>query len=260
MLARDGHACKGPGPHSGALHVHHIKPRVNFPELSERIENGVTLCCACHGRIRPDVTAARRETVRRSEAKTLLARREKRDNLNLSAADIRRFWNRLKKGKPRECWLWGGKTTRSGYGITTTGGFSVRAHRVSYRLHYGVNPGAMLVCHKCDTRLCCNPHHLFLGTSQDNSTDQIRKGKSTAGDRNPSRTRPERLARGDRNGARTHPETRARGERVGIAKLTAADVIAIRASTLSNVVLGRQYGMDNSSIGDARTGRTWKHI
>jgi len=44
------------------------------------------------------------------------------------------------------------------------------------------------------------------------------------------------------------------------AKLTAADVLAIRASSLSNRALARAYGVCNATIGEARLRKTWKHI
>lgn len=35
----------------------------------------------------------------------------------------------------------------------------------------------MVVCHKCDTPLCINPDHLFLGTPKENTQDMIQKGR-----------------------------------------------------------------------------------
>lgn len=57
-------------------------------------------------------------------------------------------------------------------------------HRVAYFLHYKEDPGALQVCHKCDTPYCINPHHLFLGTSQDNMDDMIKKGRKPTGEKN----------------------------------------------------------------------------
>jgi len=70
------------------------------------------------------------------------------------------------------------------------------------------------VLHKCDNPPCCNPWYLRLGTDAYNRADKMRRG---------------RQPRGDKSGMRTHPESRPYGERHLAAKLTDAQVVAIRA-------------------------------
>jgi hypothetical protein len=50
------------------------------------------------------------------------------------------------------------------------------------------------------------------------------------------------------------------GERNGHAKLTVADIRAIRASTLPNPALAEQYSVTRQAIRSIRLRRTWKHV
>lgn len=103
--------------------------------------------------------------------------------------------------------------------------------------------------------------------------------KLPRGDSHYARTNPEKLARGDRNGRRLHPdrypvgdkhpshlrpERRPRGEQNTKAKLTEAQVIAMRqrydAGGVSLGALAREHGMDKSTISDIVKRKTWKHL
>lgn len=128
------------------------------------------------------------------------------------------------------CWLWTASLVANGYGHWWYLGRNERAHRASYLIHKGPIPQGMYVLHKCDTRCCVNPEHLFLGTHQDNMDDMAVKGRT------------------------------AKGCRQGFAKLTDQAVRDIRDSDLYGWQLADIYGVAKSVIDKARRGETWKHV
>jgi hypothetical protein len=131
------------------------------------------------------------------------------------------------------CWLWTGTLFSSGYGRVKRGGKHYRAHRDSFAVYKGPIPSGMLVCHTCDTRSCVNPEHLFLGTPRDNMLDMARKGRGRF---------PESV-----------------GEANGRAKLTAADVSAIRADSRSHRVIAAEFGVCKTQITTIKAGKGWRN-
>jgi hypothetical protein len=88
-----------------------------------------------------------------------------------------RFQEKTKPGDG-DCVIWTGAVIQnSGYGQFRDGNRRFLAHRWAYEQKHGEIPRGMLVCHTCDTRLCVNENHLFLGTYKDNYDDMIRKGR-----------------------------------------------------------------------------------
>lgn len=78
-----------------------------------------------------------------------------------------RFWSKVDRRGPDDCWPWRGGTTKGGYGCSA----STTAHRIAYKLAVGPIPDGMEVHHTCHTegctlhgdcshRRCCNPRHL----------------------------------------------------------------------------------------------------
>lgn len=101
------------------------------------------------------------------------------------------------------CWLWTGAVTGNGYGGFHDGERMVGPHHYSWRLHCGEIPDGMYVCHRCDTPLCVNPDHLFLGTPKDNQQDRTRKGRAM---RTHAWVHPEELKAKIRADTRTYRE------------------------------------------------------
>ena len=84
------------------------------------------------------------------------------------------------------CWLWTGATSghkipRGKFSLLINGRWAtVQAYRFSYEQFVGLIPPKKHLCHKCDTPLCVNPDHLFVGSSQDNVYDFIQKHSGTS--------------------------------------------------------------------------------
>lgn len=99
----------------------------------------------------------------------------------LTDSDLFRFWAKVEKRGPADCWLWTSAAIPFGHGQFTLGkrpnARPYYAHRISWTLAHGSIPAGLQVCHTCDTPKCVNPAHLFLGTQLDNLRDASRKGR-----------------------------------------------------------------------------------
>lgn len=160
--------------------------------------------------------------------------------LNLSDAEIAKFWDSVKKGSDTQCWLWTAGRNDQGYGRFSiwrgARNYRLGAHRVAFFLQWRIDPRDYLVCHECDNPLCCNPNCLFSGTYQDNSDDKVRK--------------------------RRHKWGRSVG--AAIPKLTADDVMEIRrlyaTTKTSHRKLAAQFGIAHSQVKVIVRRFQWKNI
>lgn len=100
--------------------------------------------------------------------------------------DLERFHKKYKVDDETGCWLWIAGTRPNSKGVLygrhhMQKGGSIGAHRFSYMTHVGPIPDGKYVCHRCDTPLCVNPDHLFVGSHSDNMKDMVNKGRSFRG-------------------------------------------------------------------------------
>lgn len=138
--------------------------------------------------------------------------------------DDARFESYIERIPYSACHYWVGLLNSAGYGRINIGGAVQLAPRYAYEQANGPIPDGMVVRHTCDTPACVNPGHLIAGTPADNSRDMVVRGRS------------------------------------GGAKLTEADVLAIRASSEPSSVLGRRYRVTGGTINCAKARQTWRHI
>jgi len=139
-----------------------------------------------------------------------------------------------RSGGPDACWLWTGSTNTFGYGITQWAGRLQRAHRLAWQEESGSIPAEKFVLHRCDNPPCVNPRHLWLGSKRENSADMVAKGRCKS--RGPG------------------------GERHGTAKLTEADVWAIRQAEGTHRAIAAQYGVGRTQVSSIKQGKSWKHL
>lgn len=145
-----------------------------------------------------------------------------------------RFWSKVDRRKPSDCWPWTAGTNPAGYGRIGIGTTTVvLAHRLAWKLTNGPIPNGLWVLHRCDNPPCCNPAHLFLGTDTDNMRDATRK---------------DRLAFGSRHWR---------------AKLTEQDAAAIRrrrAAGEKGRDLAREFGVSPTTISEIVHHKLWTHV
>jgi hypothetical protein len=187
----------------------------------------------------------------------------------LSQADTDRFWSKVDKTGPGDCWDWTAGRSKRGYGrftVSPSPGVTIwlGANRVSHFLSTGIDLGERCACHSCDRPPCVCPDHIFDGTRKQNSEDMVRKGRSVKGDKHPLRVNPGLIQRGACHWLirSPHPNFFA-GSANGFSKLSEEQVTEIRSRSKSGETgkfLASEYGVTRACVSRIINNRTWKHI
>lgn len=148
-----------------------------------------------------------------------------------------RFWSKVDmRANVDLCWEWSSAKDLDGYGLFQISGKTKRAHRLSYFLHYKVDPIKKLICHTCDNPSCVNPFHLFAGSPKDNTKDCILKNRRNT----------------------------QKGEDSGGAKLSESQVREIfylyQNKKANQEELSKMFGVSAKNISKIITGSRWKHL
>lgn len=147
---------------------------------------------------------------------------------------LERFWSKVEKKGPDECWPWTAAPRRKdqGYGAFWFKGRHRPAPRMAYIFTHGDISDKLEVCHRCDNPPCCNPKHLFTGTHQENNDDKVAKKRH------------------------------AHGETNGISILKNDQVIEIRKLRHRYKLreLAEMFSVDFTTISDICRGKSWKHL
>jgi hypothetical protein len=128
--------------------------------------------------------------------------------------------------QPNGCHLWTASRDRAGYGRFVDGGVHHKAHRWIFEQVKGPIPAGLGVLHNCDTPPCVNSDHLRAGTQADNAADMVVRRRGT-------------LRLTEEQDAEIRAAYRYRSPDNNFFAL--ADKYGVSATTIMNVVRGRQY-------------------
>ncbi len=146
---------------------------------------------------------------------------------------INRIYEKIVCDIKTQCWNWTGSLIHNGYGNIKFNGKTQSVHRIVYEKLCGlISKDKPFVLHKCDNRKCCNPKHLYTGTFQDNANDRIKR----------------------------NPNSWLNGEKHGSSKLTERQVLKIRESNDTQVVLAKRFKVSQMTISNIKNRKRWKHI
>ena len=132
-----------------------------------------------------------------------------------------RFWSKVDIRSQDECWLWIASLSHNGYGKFKLNGHMQKAHRIAYIFAYGPILPEFLICHSCDNPACCNPRHLFHGSTQENINDRELKQRT-------------------------------------FSKLTNDEVLRILKDDRVHSKIAQEYNISRSRVGKIKSGKSWR--
>jgi hypothetical protein len=143
-----------------------------------------------------------------------------------------RFWSKVDRSGPDDCWPWVSSKNNHGYGI-----FGIGATTTFLATHVSLNIAGVLrpdakngALHSCDNPSCVNPAHLRWGTHQENMNDKRARGKLPLGSRHWK------------------------------AKITEEVARDIKHANGRVCDISRQYGVSRRVVSNIRRGLHWRHI
>lgn len=147
-----------------------------------------------------------------------------------------RFWSKVDIREPDECWPWLRYHKPRQCGNIRYNGESRQAPQIAWELTYNVPfPRHLDACHHCDNPPCCNPRHIYAGTTMQNVHDCIARGRFSRGEMMPMAVLNDDLAS---QLLQAYADKRFKSVR------ELAEAFRVNQNTLTNLLIGR----------------TWKHI
>jgi hypothetical protein len=148
--------------------------------------------------------------------------------------EIERFRAKQIVTDAQSCYGWSGsRCPGTGYAqgfYSRKSGRSVRkyfAHQLAYELAYGPVPDGLSVLHRCGTKTCSNPVHLYAGDARQNAADMRAHGGSN---------RPVLTPR------------------------DVLDIMALKGQGAKHTELAAKFRVSNQSIANILAGRTYASI
>lgn len=164
-------------------------------------------------------------------------------NKGLRKPVAERFWPKVDRGGPDECWEWTGTRDWFGYGVIAGG---LKAHRVSYELEHGSVPVGLFVLHHCDNPSCVNPRHLYAGTQKENVRDAFARARM-----------PNRRGAGNANVKLTAEQVAEIRSRYQFPEKRDWAPNGMKTSRVTQKQLAREYGVAESQISEIVRGLSW---